>query len=97
MFRAASQSAKVIDYLERIDDRIVWGPIFRRNLNEVEAAQFREMMTLIGNIFVPNNGKDRRVFSTSTNGMFSVASLFLSMTREAMAGVTSTLGHSMEN
>ena len=70
---ATNQIAKVIDYLERIDDRVVWGPIFRRNLNEVEEAQFTEMMKLIRNVFIPKNGADRRVWTASTNGMFSVA------------------------
>ena len=73
-----------IDYLERIEDWVVWGPIFRRNLNEVEKAQSRETTRLIGNIFIPKNGTNGRVWITSTNGMFSVAYLFLSMTREAM-------------
>lgn len=69
--------------MERIDGRIVWGHIFTRNLNGLEETQFRSMMVLIGSIFIPKNGKER-VWMASMDGMFSVASLFLSMTRDVM-------------
>ena len=31
---ASNQEAKVIDYMERRGDCIIWGSIFRKNLNE---------------------------------------------------------------
>ena len=43
------------------------------------------MMVLIGSVFIPKDGRDRRVWMASTDGMFSVASLFLFMTRDVMA------------
>lgn len=49
---ASSQEAKVIDYMERRGDSIVWGPIFKRNLNEMEESQFRSLLTIIGDVFI---------------------------------------------
>lgn len=32
------QKAKVGDYMERVGDQVVWGPIFKINLNEMEES-----------------------------------------------------------
>lgn len=82
---ASNQNTKVTDYMERTDNNIVWDPIFRINLNEMEAAQFRSMIILSDGVFIPKEGRDRRVWLASTDVMVLVTSLFLSMTREAMA------------
>lgn len=84
LFRCArNQSAKVIDYMVRTNDSIILGSIFRRSLNEREETEFRSMLVLIGTVFIPRNGGDRKVLMALTNGMFSVASVFLAMTRDA--------------
>lgn len=79
---ASDKGAKVIYYLERRGDSVVWGPIFRRNLNEVEEGQLLSMMLHIANVFIPRIGKDRRIWMASADDMFLVASLYLSMTRD---------------
>ena len=33
---ASNQEAKVIDYMERKEGRVIWGTVFKRTLNEVE-------------------------------------------------------------
>ena len=63
---ASNQSAKIIDYIERIDDCIIWGPIFRRN--EREESRFRSMTGVINIVFIRRDGKDKRVWMASTNG-----------------------------
>eukprot|EP00268_Persea_americana_P004659 TRINITY_DN11508_c0_g1_i8.p1 TRINITY_DN11508_c0_g1~~TRINITY_DN11508_c0_g1_i8.p1 ORF type:complete len:235 (+),score=26.42 TRINITY_DN11508_c0_g1_i8:575-1279(+) len=44
----------------------------------------KAMMLLIGNVFIPKKGKDKRIWTASTNGIFSVASFFLTITKYAM-------------
>lgn len=38
---ASDKGDKMIYCMERRGDSVVWGPIFRRNLNEVEEGQLR--------------------------------------------------------
>eukprot|EP00268_Persea_americana_P006505 TRINITY_DN12349_c0_g1_i1.p1 TRINITY_DN12349_c0_g1~~TRINITY_DN12349_c0_g1_i1.p1 ORF type:complete len:105 (+),score=8.41 TRINITY_DN12349_c0_g1_i1:963-1277(+) len=71
--------------MQRINGCIFWGPIFRRNLDKREELQLQSMMTLINGVFIPRDGKDRRIWMASTNGMFTVASLFRPMTRDVLA------------
>lgn len=85
---ASDKGAKVIYYLERRGDSVVWDPIFRRDLNEVEEGQLRSMMLRIANVFIPWIGKDRRNWMASADDMFSVASLYLSMTRDLVVAHT---------
>ena len=81
---ASNQEAKVIDYMERRGDCIIWGPVFRWNFNEVEELQFRSLLNMIGEVFVPTECKDRRIWMPTTDGMFSVAYFFASMMREVV-------------
>lgn len=53
----SNQQDKVIDYLERRGDSVLWGPTFRRHLNEVEEGQFRSLLICTANVFIPINGK----------------------------------------
>lgn len=66
----------------------MWVAIFRRNLNEVKEAQSRSLLLCIGNVFIPRNGKDRRIWMASAEDMFSVASLFFSLTRYVVVSHT---------
>lgn len=81
---ASNKYAKVIDYVERRGDSIVWGPVFRRSLNEVEEGQFHSQLTSIANVFISINGKDRRIWMATNDGMFSVSSFFTSMHRDVV-------------
>eukprot|EP00268_Persea_americana_P029874 TRINITY_DN28882_c0_g1_i1.p1 TRINITY_DN28882_c0_g1~~TRINITY_DN28882_c0_g1_i1.p1 ORF type:complete len:121 (-),score=18.45 TRINITY_DN28882_c0_g1_i1:50-412(-) len=69
-------------------DSIMWGPMFRRNLNGMETSQSRASMELLSKVFIPRNGKDKRIWMLSANSLFSVVSLFLSMTKSAAANNT---------
>ena len=56
LFKCASnQEAKVVDYMERRRDSIILGLVFKRNLNEVEELQFRSLLNMIGEVFIPND------------------------------------------
>ena len=51
---ATNQEAIVI---KGKDDQVSWGPMFKRNLKEVE-SQFCSMLAILGSVFVPKEGKD---------------------------------------
>ena len=85
MFNCASnQKAKVLDHIERRGDGIVWEPVFRRNLNKVGESQFQSLLSLVGDAFIPRDGKDRRIWMPSADGTFWVVSSFVSKTRDAV-------------
>ena len=57
--RASNQEAKVIDHMERRgEETVIWGPVFRRNLNEVEELQFCSLLNMIGEVFIAIEGND---------------------------------------
>lgn len=35
---------------------MVWGPVFRRNLAQVEESQFLNIIGILGNTYIPNEG-----------------------------------------
>ena len=80
---ASNLDARVVDYMVRRGDSIMWGPIFRRNLNKMDTSQSRASMELL-----PRNGKGKRIWMPSTNSLFSVVSLFLAMTKSVAANNT---------
>lgn len=65
----------VSSYLSRSGSQVVWGPIFRRNLLEVE-AQFTSMLSLLDKVFVLEVGLDQRVLKGSAKGSFTMAFSF---------------------
>lgn len=84
LFRyAQDRKAKVISYLERVGDQVLWGPAFRRTLSEVEESQLFALLGLLGLVHIPE-GMDRRIWTHYTDGSFSVASFFVAlMTRSS--------------
>ena len=66
---ATNQETKIIECMERKGDQINWGARFRRNLKEVE-SQFYSMLAILGSVFIPKKGKDRRVWTASSDGLF---------------------------
>lgn len=69
--------AKACDYMVRNGDNIHWGPIFRRDLSEVEEAEFFSLLEVLGQVSDVGGGSDRRVWVPSRDGAFTVASFFL--------------------
>lgn len=47
----------------------------------MEELQFCSLLNMIGEVFIPIDGNDRRIWMPTTDGMFLVASFFASMTR----------------
>eukprot|EP00268_Persea_americana_P023335 TRINITY_DN22974_c0_g1_i1.p2 TRINITY_DN22974_c0_g1~~TRINITY_DN22974_c0_g1_i1.p2 ORF type:complete len:114 (-),score=16.42 TRINITY_DN22974_c0_g1_i1:691-1032(-) len=74
---ASDRDARVGVYTERRGGSILLGPIFKRDLNEMETSQFRALMELLSKVFIPRIEKDIRIWIPSTNGLFLVASLYL--------------------
>ena len=42
----------------------------------MEEFQFRSLLNLIGNAFIPRDGKDRRIWMPSADDIFSIVSFF---------------------
>ena len=83
LFRCATNhEAKVIEYMERKGDCISWGHTFRRNFKDVEGSQFHSMLTILGSVFIPREGRDRRIQMESSDGFFLVASFLSSLSAE---------------
>lgn len=45
---ARNHQAKVKDYMERYADWVLWGPIFRRNLLELEEGNLMSLLDKLG-------------------------------------------------
>lgn len=67
---AIDKNAKVSSYFSRVGSSFVWAPIFRRNLPEEEDVQLLSMLVELEAVYIPVFGKDRRVWSVSTDGSF---------------------------
>lgn len=55
-----NKKAAVADYMDRIGDLAVWGPIFRQNFTDIE-LQFQVLLSYLGNVNIPMDGKDRKI------------------------------------
>ena len=77
LFRCASnQLAKVGDYMVSNNNRISWGPTFRRTLRESDVANLFCLLQMLEHIFIPQEGRDCRVWIPSQDGVFSVSLFF---------------------
>lgn len=57
LFQCGSdQRALVRSYSSREGNQVVWGPVFRRNLAQVEESQFLNIIGILGNTYIPNEG-----------------------------------------
>lgn len=73
-------------------NKILWGPIFRRDLTE--EAEERDLFSLLGileNIFLLGEGMDERVWIPLKDGTYSVASFFSVLAEEGQS--KGHLGH----
>ena len=83
---ASNQEAKVIDYMERRGDNIIWGPIFRRNLNWIEEDQFQSLLTVIGIVIITRDGQDRRILMASGDGVHVLGGFLFSVNDKGCGG-----------
>ena len=51
--------------------------MFRRNLDEGEIQDFAALLTVLSSVFIADGQKDKRVWTVTIDGSFSVASFFL--------------------
>ena len=63
--------------MDRDAERILWGPIFRRDLTESEVVNLMNLLDKLGRIFIPAEGKDSRVWAASKDGVLLVSSFFV--------------------
>lgn len=79
--------------MERLGDQIVWGPIFKRNLNELEESQFHSMMALIASVYIYSLEWKRQKNLDGFNRWFLLGVIFfLYLTRNTVARHTHLVG-----
>lgn len=80
LFRCAQDVLVMVrDYYSKIGDQVVWAPMFRRNLNEGEIQDFATLLTVLSSVFIADGRKDKRVWTGTIDGSFSLASFFLAL------------------
>ena len=62
--------------MDRVAERVFWGPIFRIDLTESEEENLMTLLDKLGRIFIPAEGDDKRVWAASKDVVFSVSSFF---------------------
>lgn len=86
LFKCAKNSdTKGIDYYERMGDQVIWGPIFRRNLTEIE-QEFIDLINTLQNVHLPEGGEDGRLWLALKDHSFSAASFFAAICRGDRGG-----------
>ncbi|XP_077224226.1 uncharacterized protein LOC143857676 [Tasmannia lanceolata] len=77
LFSVASiKDVKVADCFERIHNRIIWFPSFRRNFFEQELADISQLLHLIEGCYIKKSGVDKRIWIWNPSGVFSVKSFY---------------------
>lgn len=73
---AANRLAKVVDYMERSSNSVVWNPMLRRAAFDWEIPQICSLMETLGNVILGANQVDKRRWMGSAEGCFSVKSCY---------------------
>ena len=76
--------------MSSIGGQLVWCPIFKRNLKDVEESQFIDLLNSLSSVPIQSSRVDERVWIASKNGSFLVSSFFRSILnnpRGRMGGV----------
>lgn len=80
LFRVVSNKEVYIsDYYEVRDGSVVWGVSFRRVLRQVEEVQYRELLSILFNIFLCRSSKDSRIWKPSLSREFSAKAFYLAL------------------
>lgn len=72
---ARDKLAKISCYFDIEGGSVVCGPIFKRNLSDVE-VELLSLLTCVEGLYVPEDGSDRRVWEATTDGCFLASSFF---------------------
>ena len=71
------KDANVISYYVKGHNKeVIWSPIFRRNLRDIEERQFLSLLNLLTDVLIPEEGEDSRIWKASIDNSFSVASFY---------------------
>lgn len=69
--------------MESLGDLVQWGPIFRRNLTELEENQLFSLLDTLSQVYVPEEAEDSRVWTAYADGSFLVKSFFMAISRSS--------------
>lgn len=75
---AKDRLAKVGDHMELNEGQVGLCPVFRRNVTELEEEQLMELLHSLSNLEIIEGVPDRRVWTLTKDGRFSVSSFFYS-------------------
>ena len=75
----------VRDCFSKNGEHVVWGPIFRRNLDEREIEDFATLLVVLDSVFIVDGRKDKRVWTSTIDRSFSVASFFMALRGDALS------------
>lgn len=84
---ARDRSMLVQDCFSKNGYQVVWGPTFRRNLDEVESEKFVALMAVLDGVFIAAARGDKRVWMGTVDGSFSMASFFTILLGGALSTV----------
>lgn len=77
LYRCTTEgSAMTSLYLSKVDNRVVWGPTFRRNLLKIEMTQLNLLLSLLEDVYVPLGRVDTRVWEGTVDGFISLKYFF---------------------
>lgn len=71
---ANNKEATVKDCFEIINDKVVWGPTFRLQMDDWMVEDLIWLLKLLSNVFVVDRGINRRIWELDPHGNFSVSS-----------------------
>ena len=76
---ALVNEAKFKNCFERCTNRdeVIWCPIFKRNLKDMEERQFLSLLNLLRDVIIPEEGEDIRIWKASKDCSFSVLLFYL--------------------
>ena len=66
---------------EGTNNDVIWSPIFRRNLRDIEEMQFVSLLNLLANVLISEEGEDNRIWIASKDCSFSVSSFYSAISK----------------
>ncbi|XP_077249006.1 uncharacterized protein LOC143888448 [Tasmannia lanceolata] len=79
---AADKDAMVGECFERVDNKVVWCPKFRRNFFDRELEALSALFEIIEKCYIKKSGEDKRIWMWNSSGFFSIKSAYSKLAPE---------------
>ncbi|XP_077215858.1 uncharacterized protein LOC143850501 [Tasmannia lanceolata] len=73
---ASSKEDLVCECFDRVDDRVIWRPSFRRNVFDRELNSISQLLKLIEGCYIKRSGSDRRIWIWNSSDSFTSKSFY---------------------